>query len=34
MAGGYRQKLNLHIYPKLGDVPVKDIRASMWIDAM
>lgn len=33
-AEGYRQKLNLHIYPKLGDVPVKEIRASMWIDAM
>ncbi|MGR5470831.1 integrase, partial [Vibrio astriarenae] len=33
-AEGYRQKLNLHILPKIGDVPIHDVRAAMWIDAM
>ncbi|WP_253278494.1 tyrosine-type recombinase/integrase [Vibrio alginolyticus] len=33
-AEGYRQKLNKHIYPKLGSIPVSEIKAAMLIDAM
>ncbi|MCS0290378.1 tyrosine-type recombinase/integrase [Vibrio alginolyticus] len=33
-AAGYRQKLNKHIYPKLGSIPVSEIKAAMLIDAM
>lgn len=31
---GYRQKLNKHIYPRLGAIPVSEIKSSMLIDAM
>ncbi|EPW6912145.1 integrase arm-type DNA-binding domain-containing protein [Vibrio parahaemolyticus] len=31
---GYRQKLNKHIYPRLGSIPVSEIKAAMLIDAM
>lgn len=33
-AEGYRQKLNKHIYPRLGTIPVSEIKPSMLIDAM
>ncbi len=33
-AEGYRQKLNKHIYPKLGSIPISEIKAAMLIDAM
>ncbi|AYV22493.1 tyrosine-type recombinase/integrase [Vibrio mediterranei] len=33
-ATGFRQKLRLHIYPKLGRLPIQEVKASMLIDAM
>ncbi|MBY6197376.1 tyrosine-type recombinase/integrase [Vibrio hangzhouensis] len=33
-ATGFRQKLRLHIYPKLGRLPIQEVKASMLIEAM
>ncbi|MGP8304578.1 phage integrase central domain-containing protein [Vibrio sp. YIC-376] len=32
-AQGHWQKLNKHIYPKLGSIPVSEIKVAMLIDA-